>query len=274
MKKDESNIVLRVINGESVESIAFKENITIANIIKACKKQNIPKSHIKTIKQQAIARCVQEGKTRAFIESNFSVRLGFIQESCEKHGVAFEPFGLKSERSFQILAALINTNKSLVEIATDHGVSVATISDFYRMSIKQELPVVERRAGSLSTKKKYKIAFSFDDFLTTDLESCRDIIGIVHNVAEIHFIGFSEAYGEHEIRSRLNCLNIRYDGVFSVDQVEEFINKNNYRFFFGSDDGEICGIDSKTHVIKVRDQSNFDFQEKVWVYDAATGVQA
>jgi len=231
-------------------------------------------SQIKAVKQKSVSLAISEGKTRAEIEDRFGVKLAFIKEACEKHGVVFEPLGLNSDRTFKILSDLANTRLTLTDISTRYGVSVATVSGLHRKALENELFTSQRVKGQDLPRKALKIAIHFDDNLVDASDKYRGIIGTIGHVAEILIIASRPDYDESEVCTRLNGLGFGFDRIILTSSISECVRIQKCDLFISSDDSEICEIDQGTTVLKVREMGNFDFEDLLWVYDSRTGTQA
>jgi len=86
---------------------------------------------------------------------------------------------------------------------------------------------------------------------------------------EIHIITYRE--NREETVLYLKKMNIKYDKLALVDNKEDYILKNNIKLFIDDTDEFFQNLPQDICVLKIREDGNFDFNDKKWIYAAKTG---
>ena len=76
-----------------------------------------------------------------------------------------------------------------------------------------------------------------------------------------------------EIKKELDDLHIKYDNLFVVSNKKEVILRENISIYFDDTDEYFIDLPEEVTVFKIREDGNFDFLEKKWIYGDKTGIK-
>ena len=94
-----------------------------------------------------LAAEVAAGKSKQEVASEYGVALSLVRTACEEAGVRRESHNTVWPSTFQVIAALANTDATLTDLAREFRVTKQRISQIYLRCLDAGIPVRVRSHG-------------------------------------------------------------------------------------------------------------------------------
>jgi len=119
--------------------------------------------------------------------------------------------------------------------------------------------------------KLLKIGIDIDGTITSAPDFFRQLTEQMSEIADIHIITFRPKKYTFETIKQLSELGIKYDHLVFTDDKKDYIIRNCINIFFEDMDEFIVDLPNSVIVFKIREEGNFDWDEKKWIYTPKTG---
>ena len=113
-----------------------------------------------------------------------------------------------------------------------------------------------------------KLAIDLDNTITANNQSIEFFRAMTHLLFpdnEIFIITNRDPNTEQEISEELDALGISYHHIVIRDKKAEFIQENGITIYFENTDEYFLQLGEEVVVFKIREDGNFDFENKKWV---------
>ena len=91
------------------------------------------------------------------------------------------------------------------------------------------------------------------------------------DIAEIHIVTFRDKKHKFFTIKELEEYGIKYDFLEFTDNKKDYIVEKGITIYFDDMDEFIIDLPKEVTVFKIREEGNFDYDEKKWFYDNKTG---
>tara|TARA_B100000614_G_scaffold262909_1_gene300728 strand:+ start:201746 stop:202606 length:861 start_codon:yes stop_codon:yes gene_type:complete len=259
----------------SLEAIAKEHSVSVSNVRSACKQFGVDPKETKETLAGNVARAIEQGMARVDAMRKFGVTAKFIQSACSKHKVLIDPIGNNSERSFEILADLLNTPDPITIIANRHSVSSSTVSKLYNLAISKGFPIMRRRQGQSAAEphRVTRIGICLDDAIDFEPDFFRNLTRRLAPYARIYIMAGPNCGLIREVVRELEAFGIVYHQVAVVHDRAEYVKRHKISVLIDDKDDVITDLGSDVLVMKPRTAGNYDFESQKWLYTEATGEQ-
>ena len=119
-----------------------------------------------------------------------------------------------------------------------------------------------------------KIAIDLDDTITATSKSSSFfslITNLLKGKARIYIITNRDPSTASEIEIILEGLNIYFDCLIMTAEKKKWILTEKIDIFFEDTDEYFLDLPKEVIVFKIREDGNFDFSDKKWIYGEETG---
>lgn len=103
------------------------------------------------------------------------------------------------------------------------------------------------------------------------VEFFSDLTNSLKGKHQIFIITNREPGTEKAVAELLRDMKVYYDFLILTGEKAKFIDENNINIFFDDTDEYILDVPANVIVFKIRDEINFDYQDKKWLYNERTG---
>ena len=159
-------------------------------------------------------------------------------------------------------------------IAKRHGVSYRVVNQIYLKASASNIPVLRRRSGpptSAPVKLHPVIVITLDDAIDDRPDFFRLLTSVFNIYADIHIVASKRLGSEEAVRSELSSKLISFQSLVLTDDVAEYVREVNADVLIDNRDENIVKVPPSVLVLKVRDDGNFCFVNRHWMYSSGTG---
>ncbi len=97
-------------------------------------------------RRKEIAEYVRANHSRQEAVVKFGVSIDSVDQACREHGVKPTRYQHRQPKSFEIVAVLQNTSKTIVEIADERGVEHQWVRELYHAALEGGIKFPNRNA--------------------------------------------------------------------------------------------------------------------------------
>lgn len=132
-------IVDAVRSGQRIKDVATSFGVT-CGFVRSCAGPLMSQEE-RRLRASRIVEAVRGGSTREAVAAEFDVTADYVRRCCSHAGICK---GRATFRSYEVIASLINTTKTLTEIAGEYGVTKQAIHGVYQKCLTAGIPVHRR----------------------------------------------------------------------------------------------------------------------------------
>lgn len=119
-----------------------------------------------------------------------------------------------------------------------------------------------------------KMAFDIDGTITAYPQAFCSIVQALYKAGiEIHIITNRESDAYERTCRQLSDYDIPFHYLAITKDKAKYIKESNIKVLYENTDEVFLDIPEDVCVLKVREEMNFDFQNKKWIYDSKTGMK-